>query len=388
MSTNRKYVQAQPFSLAGSGTFLADTVITLTAFNQISANGSAQGAALSMTDFGTKGYGTLEPGSQLNEEQISFTGVTTNSDGTVNITGIKSVGFVAPYTETTGLAKLHAGGVQFVISNDVGFYNDFANKHNEETIDQVWTFDTGKVPISLSVPTLNNELANKTYVDNVALSGAPDGNTTTKGIYQAATVAQQGTHTSTGSTGALLVPVNGNLVSTSAGSGDASKIPTLGAAGVLDVSFMAPTIAINVPGAITAYGGSSAPTGWLLCDGASLLRATYAALFAVLGTTYGSADGTHFNVPDLRANVPVGYKASDPNFGTLGGAVGAVTHSISTAEMPAHTHTIGATPTYASPGSTGGTFYTGGTTTTSSAGGGSAMSLLQPSLTINFIIKT
>ena len=53
-------------------------------------------------------------------------------------------------------------------------------------------------------------------------------------------------------------------------------------------------------GAIMPYGGSTAPTGWLLCDGSAVSRTTYAALYAVIGTTYGSGDGnTTFNLPDL-----------------------------------------------------------------------------------------
>lgn len=64
-------------------------------------------------------------------------------------------------------------------------------------------------------------------------------------------------------------------------------------------------------GVIQMYGASSAPTGWLLCDGTSYVRTgAQAALFAAIGTTYGSADGTHFNVPDLRGRVPVGFAAS------------------------------------------------------------------------------
>jgi len=53
-------------------------------------------------------------------------------------------------------------------------------------------------------------------------------------------------------------------------------------------------------GLIMMYGGAAAPTGWLLCDGASLLRASYSDLFTAIGTTFGSVDGTHFNVPDMR----------------------------------------------------------------------------------------
>ncbi len=59
-------------------------------------------------------------------------------------------------------------------------------------------------------------------------------------------------------------------------------------------------------GAIQAYAGSSTPSGWLLCDGTSYLRATYPNLFTAIGTTYGSVDGTHFTVPDFRNRSPIG----------------------------------------------------------------------------------
>lgn len=65
-------------------------------------------------------------------------------------------------------------------------------------------------------------------------------------------------------------------------------------------------VAAAETGTVVFFAGAVAPTGWLLCDGGSYLRATYAALFALIGTTYGSADGTHFNVPDLRGRVAVG----------------------------------------------------------------------------------
>lgn len=62
-------------------------------------------------------------------------------------------------------------------------------------------------------------------------------------------------------------------------------------------------------GTVVAFAGSTAPAGWLLCDGGStgVLRTTYSALFAVIGTTYGAGDGsTTFNVPDLRGRVATG----------------------------------------------------------------------------------
>jgi microcystin-dependent protein len=61
------------------------------------------------------------------------------------------------------------------------------------------------------------------------------------------------------------------------------------------------------PGALMPFAGSSAPTGWLFCDGSAVSRTTYSALFTAIGTSYGSGDGsTTFNVPDLRGRVPVG----------------------------------------------------------------------------------
>lgn len=54
-------------------------------------------------------------------------------------------------------------------------------------------------------------------------------------------------------------------------------------------------------GAILAYGGSAAPVGWMICNGAAVSRTTYAALFAAIGTAFGAGDGsTTFNIPDLR----------------------------------------------------------------------------------------
>ena len=53
-------------------------------------------------------------------------------------------------------------------------------------------------------------------------------------------------------------------------------------------------------GSIQMYGVVTAPIGWLLCDGTSYLRATYQDLFDTIGTTFGSVDGTHFNVPDTQ----------------------------------------------------------------------------------------
>lgn len=66
-------------------------------------------------------------------------------------------------------------------------------------------------------------------------------------------------------------------------------------------------------GVIMAFGGTTAPTGYLLCDGTSYLRATYPNLYAAIQTAFGSADGTHFNVPDFRGQFLRGVSGTSSN---------------------------------------------------------------------------
>lgn len=111
-------VQVQPFALNGAGVVIGDTTVRLKSFLLIDGI-----TPITMAMFGSKGFGTLEPGNNTLEEQISFTGITQNADGTATLTGVSSVEFVTPFTETSGLNKTHAGSTSFVISNDAGFYN-------------------------------------------------------------------------------------------------------------------------------------------------------------------------------------------------------------------------------------------------------------------------
>lgn len=92
-------------------------------------------------------------------------------------------------------------------------------------------------------------------------------------------------------------------------------------------------------GAITMYGGAAAPTGWLLCNGAAVSRTTYAALFAVLSTTFGVGDGaTTFNVPDLRDRSPMGANTTVALGATGGALTAAHTHAVGTYAVDSHTH--------------------------------------------------
>ena len=147
------------------------------------------------------------------------------------------------------------------------------------------------------------------------------------------------------------------------------------------------------PGSVVAYIASSAPGGWLLCDGSAVSRSTYSTLFGVIGTTYGVGDNsTTFNLPDLRGRVPVGSgTGAGLTARSLAATGGAETHTLTVDEIPAHTHSYVnntnnqdtdnafATETAADNADL--------SATTGSTGGGQAHNNMQPFLVLNYIIK-
>ena len=148
--------------------------------------------------------------------------------------------------------------------------------------------------------------------------------------------------------------------------------------------------AIFPTGVQAPYGGSVAPSGFLICDGAAVSRTTYAALFAVCGTTYGAGDGsTTFNVPDKRSRGSIGSGQGVGLTNRVRGARFGVENE--TAPLPAHTHT------YTAPGglvfnSAGGAqpmvqSITAGAITGSTGPGGTHNNM-QPSEVDTWIIKT
>lgn len=94
-------------------------------------------------------------------------------------------------------------------------------------------------------------------------------------------------------------------------------------------------------GSVTMFAASTAPAGWLLCDGSDISRTTYADLFAIIGETYGAGDGsTTFTLPDMRGKGVKGYKSDNSKFDTLAKTGGEEEHTLTEAEMPAHSHTV------------------------------------------------
>ncbi|QRY40842.1 tail fiber protein [Microbacterium hominis] len=162
-------------------------------------------------------------------------------------------------------------------------------------------------------------------------------------------------------------------------------------------------------GLVSPFAGAtgSVPSGWLLADGSAISRTDFSDLFAVVGTTYGTGNGTTtFNLPNLRGRVAVGLDVTQTEFNSLAKTGGAKTHTLTVNEIPAHDHDFegqtiswGATGNVhfdnvqAIAGASGGNgIYTwqntDGWTDTYNRGGGQAHNNLQPYVALNFIIKT
>lgn len=188
-----------------------------------------------------------------------------------------------------------------------------------------------------------------------------------------------------------------------------------------------PTIAqelLTIPpssptGPVVPYAGAEAPTGWLFCYGQAVSRATYAALFASIGIVHGTGDGsTTFNLPDMRGRVAAGKDdmggtaanrltnaASAVAGATLGASGGSQAHTLTSAQIPAHTHPVtdaghshggvvtgggaGGSLGVGDNGTTGSTgSSSAGITVDANTGGGQAHMNVQPTIVLNYLIKT
>ena len=159
-------------------------------------------------------------------------------------------------------------------------------------------------------------------------------------------------------------------------------------------------------GTIVAYGGTTAPDGWLLCDGSAVSRSEYPRLFAVIGTAFGAGDGsTTFNLPDLQQRFPLG-KGSSGTGSQLGETGGSIDHqhgldhpnsaaqlwwAASSSPVRFHRRTIGVGPWSANVATTQNQSALATDSTSGLVGGvaltGDTESANPPYVTVNFIIK-
>lgn len=264
-----------------------------------------------------------------------------------------------------------------------------------------------------------------TFNSTVTVSGAGTfkGNVSVSGnIDTAGNVSVGGTQTFTGAgTFASTVTVSGaaTFLSTVTVKGDVHVSSKVCASAFYGDGANLTGIVAMPTGAVVPFGGSSAPTGFLLCYGQAVSRTTYATLFGIISTTYGTGDGsTTFNLPDLRGRVVAGQDdmggvSADRLTGqtggvdgdTLGGSGGAETHTLTEAELASHSH--GAAKRFV--GSDSGTnrnslvaaqsdidtafqgYETstgGGDLLIQNTGSDSAHNNVQPTFILNYIIKT
>jgi microcystin-dependent protein len=167
------------------------------------------------------------------------------------------------------------------------------------------------------------------------------------------------------------------------------------------------------PGAVSTFAGTLAPDGWLMCNGQEVLISSYNKLYETIGNTYGVASTEeYFKLPDMRSKFPLGSGDGGENLTNrvLASTGGAETHTLTSNEIPSHTHTIndsGHSHTYTIQNGTqniaaaeGGTTTAAEETTTSatsttnttgitinSTGGGQAHNNMPPFIVLNYIIK-
>lgn len=162
-------------------------------------------------------------------------------------------------------------------------------------------------------------------------------------------------------------------------------------------------------GLIFPYGGVTLPTGYLFCYGQAISRTTYADLFTAISTTYGVGNGsTTFNLPDLRGRVVAGQddmggssanrltnQTGGLNGDTLGDTGGSETHTLTEAQLPAHSHgnvvtnvSANTSTIFASSNDRTAVTSISQSKSATSTGSGSAHNNVQPTIILNYIIKT
>jgi len=162
-----------------------------------------------------------------------------------------------------------------------------------------------------------------------------------------------------------------------------------------DASADTPAATGEMPaGTVAAFAGGAIPSGWLPCDGSTVSPTLYPALFSAIGAQYGGDGITTFSLPDLRGRtlVGAGQGAGLTNrvHGTTGGEE---RHTLTVAEMPAHTHKE--TGTNRLDVASGGGIHvqdvdnaTFAPITTGSTGGGQPHNVMPPFISLTYIIKS
>lgn len=203
------YAVQSPATTLYAGISSSATSARLRAFNDIYGN------KLTMSNFGSIGYVTFEPGVTGKEEVSSFTGITDNGDGTQTITGLtRALLSKGPTYGAGGTARSHGSNTYVVVSNSGEFYNKFANWLTTGTSSAVWIFGSTTPPRYDLVPSNHNsgtviattsEFASVAYVNATGAGTQVSATEAVRGEVELGTAIEQASSTATGSTGASTV---------------------------------------------------------------------------------------------------------------------------------------------------------------------------------------
>jgi microcystin-dependent protein len=275
------------------------------------------------------------------------------------------------WVQFSGLAQLEAGVGLTKTGNTLDLDNTAVTPGSYTlsaiTVDQqgrITSASTGSIPSGI-VTTSDTGTVTSTMIANATITGNDIAANTIidENIKSTAAIAAtkvQGTVASGGTTGQFLKKNSGTSYDTSwstvAGAVYQPSAPTSPQNGDIWIDSDATASVINTNdfltkndfelftspiGSVTTFAGTASPSNkWAICDGTAVSRTTYATLFSVIGTTYGVGNGsTTFNLPNLKGRTIVGVDASQTEFDALGETGGAKTHTLTSTEMPSHTHT-------------------------------------------------
>lgn len=373
-----------PRQLSNLGASLAiPTPIALYEDNLASAITSSQTTMTLVR--GTDGTGTSLASSTygfiIDEGSSSQEFVLADCTGTACTNITRGVSLITGTTTVASLQKAHRRGASVKITDGPVILVLKRVINGEGTFPNIVSYTTHPTF------TATTQIVDKKYVDDAAFSGAGviDATTAARGVVELATQTETASSTATGGSGPLVIN-NSTATSTFNSATAALRVVVTQNSGKIDNNFIGTsTIGVLPTGSLMAYASTTAPDGWLLANGTAVSRTTYAALFAVVGVSYGAGDGsTTFNLPNLLGR-NILMASTTANIGQTGGESN---HTLTVAELASHTHTVQVS------GANAGTRFantandaSGAPETSSSAGSNTPHNVLDPYIALQYIIK-
>lgn len=325
-------VQASQFSLAGAGITSSQTTVQLSSFKLP----DPAKTPISMSMFGDTGYGVLEPQTSR-IENITFTGVTQNANGSATLTGVsRGISFYSPYNASTTLSLSHSGGATFILTNSAAFYGKeflFANNIGTSTAGLIFSSTTPPRYDFHPTFTLNTQLIDKAYADALSFAGVATATESSFGGVWLATALKQASSTN-GSPNSPFVLQSKNATSTPGNSTSLDVVVTQNN-GKIHQGFL------DLTQAFTFSGG-------LVSSGATNIAATLANPFTLNTQAYNFPVSQNASSTVLSTNgsgaltwEPQGFRTLFATSSVIEYTGGTPTTTIASFIIPANTMTTG-----------------------------------------------